>query len=318
MSSQDLSKDLSKILNKPNLSDVTFLVGESKVKFYGHKAILAARSAYFNDVFGGDRATESTVDGEEIEPEPARFRISLKNLKAESFEKILKYIYTGHIEINDKTVFDYIESARILKLDKLTKLCVEQASKLKLTSSNVIPVLTLAVDNNRSKLVDDCTTFIVSNASDVFKDPSFVKVPHSNLLTLLANDDLNITEIEVFQAVQKWGTLPDREEKLKEVLEWVRFPTMESSDISSKVEPSKIVPPALLTEAKKARSQPKMKLDNHRGIPRKAKSSASNNLARKLTTSDPKVSKTLLKDKPESLVGTTEDKRKKEAREKTQ
>jgi hypothetical protein len=44
-----MSKDLLKMLENENFADVTFVVGDTKVK--AHKCILASRSHFFENMF---------------------------------------------------------------------------------------------------------------------------------------------------------------------------------------------------------------------------------------------------------------------------
>lgn len=74
-----------KLFNQSEYSDVELVV-ESK-HFHAHRVILAARSAYFRALFyGGLRESQQTNQ-----------IIELKGCKAEPFEILLLYIYTGKI-----------------------------------------------------------------------------------------------------------------------------------------------------------------------------------------------------------------------------
>ena len=69
------------------------LVIESK-HFHAHRVILAARSTYFRALFyGGLRESQQTNQ-----------IIELKECKAEAFEILLLYIYTGKIRLNREKV----------------------------------------------------------------------------------------------------------------------------------------------------------------------------------------------------------------------
>ena len=83
---------LGNLFNKPDYSDIELIV-ESE-HFYGHRTILAARSAYFRALlYGGLR--ESQCNNHTIE---------IKECKSASFKILLRYIYTGRVNLLKETV----------------------------------------------------------------------------------------------------------------------------------------------------------------------------------------------------------------------
>lgn len=89
----ELSLDfLGKLFNQSEYSDVELVI-ESK-HFHAHRVILAARSVYFRALlYGGLRESQQTNQ-----------IIELKECKAEAFEILLLYIYTGKIRLNQEKV----------------------------------------------------------------------------------------------------------------------------------------------------------------------------------------------------------------------
>lgn len=78
---------LGNLFNQPDYSDLVLIV-ESE-QFHAHRVILAARSDYFRALlYGGLR--ESRQENQ---------RIEIKECKASAFEFLLRYIYTGRINL---------------------------------------------------------------------------------------------------------------------------------------------------------------------------------------------------------------------------
>ena len=86
---QHLVEDLGELFLNKEYTDVSMKVGKTEIK--AHKIILASRSMYFKALFyGGLKETkenEITLDSE---------------TPLQAFEDVLKYIYTGEINLENK------------------------------------------------------------------------------------------------------------------------------------------------------------------------------------------------------------------------
>ena len=68
------------MLENGEFSDVTFVVGESKIR--GHRCVLASRSNFFKNMFTvGMRETEESV-------------ITVQDISLSTFQKLLEFIYS--------------------------------------------------------------------------------------------------------------------------------------------------------------------------------------------------------------------------------
>lgn len=85
---------------------------------------------------------------------------------------------------------------------------------------------------------------------DVTKEPSFLTLPESVLLSILRSDSLNINEVDLFEACVSWGraavqasgevavTQDDLKHALRNVLQLIRFPAMDGSGLATRVKPT--------------------------------------------------------------------------------
>jgi len=125
--------NLKSLLNNHTYSDVTLEV--DSVKFFAHKAILAARCDYFAKLlFGGMK--------ESIEPE-----IRIKEMSAKSFLQILEFIYTNEISNLDiNCLDDVVELMRCVDLlsFNLLKDFLEMWLEPKITASNIVSIMVSA------------------------------------------------------------------------------------------------------------------------------------------------------------------------------
>ena len=81
-----LNKRLGESYKDGRLSDVTLLV--SGQKFKAHKLILAASNDYFETLFFG------------VEKESNQTEVDLGEKPIPAFEELLKYIYTGQMDLS--------------------------------------------------------------------------------------------------------------------------------------------------------------------------------------------------------------------------
>mmetsp|Transcript_25862 Transcript_25862/g.37863 ORF Transcript_25862/g.37863 Transcript_25862/m.37863 type:complete len:612 (-) Transcript_25862:104-1939(-) len=155
-----LVHDMKRLLNQPELSDVTFLVEGKEV--YANRAILAVRSEYFRVMLfsGGMRESASSTN------EAAAAPIEMQDITYPVFLKVLEYLYTD-------TVFDIsleigihllIVSERYM-LDRLKSLC-EDVIRRDIHVDNVISILVASHQHNASGLKDIALEYILQHLSE--------------------------------------------------------------------------------------------------------------------------------------------------------
>ncbi|XP_054818516.1 ARM REPEAT PROTEIN INTERACTING WITH ABF2-like isoform X2 [Prosopis cineraria] len=96
-------------VNNPTLSDVTFLV-EGK-RFYGHRICLLASSDTFRAMFDGGYREREAKD------------IEIPNIKWDVFELMMRFIYTGTVDVNLDIAQDLLGAADQYLLDGLKRHC---------------------------------------------------------------------------------------------------------------------------------------------------------------------------------------------------
>jgi len=122
----------------------------------------------------------------------------------------------------------------------------DEAFEATLDEENVVSKLSSA----KGVRAATCLAWIDKNAKVVFESKSLLTFSKENLATLLKRDTLGaVKEIELFEALLRWGKAkaskdtPDAvKETLKDLLPLIRFPTMTTSELASKVVPSGLLP----------------------------------------------------------------------------
>jgi len=102
------------LTDTPNrYSDIQLRVG-GKI-FHCHKLVLALKSPYFEQkLFPSSPAAAATSE-----------QIVLDDVMADDFHKVLQFIYTGEMELNEENVENILRAADLMKMTELTQFCVD-------------------------------------------------------------------------------------------------------------------------------------------------------------------------------------------------
>ncbi|KAK4418274.1 arm repeat protein interacting with a [Sesamum alatum] len=133
-------------VNNPTLSDVTFLV-EGK-RFYAHRICLLASSDAFRAMFDGGYREKDAKD------------IEIPNIRWDIFELMIRYIYTGSVNVNLDVAQDLLRAADQYLLEGLKRIC-EYAIAQDISVENVSLMFELSEAFNALSLRHACIRFIL-------------------------------------------------------------------------------------------------------------------------------------------------------------
>ncbi|XP_049408941.1 ARM REPEAT PROTEIN INTERACTING WITH ABF2-like isoform X2 [Solanum stenotomum] len=131
-------------VNNSTLSDVTFLV-EGK-RFYAHRICLLASSDAFRAMFDGGYRERDAKD------------IEIPNIPWNVFELMMRYIYTGSVDVNMDVAQDLLRAADQYLLEGLKRLC-EYAIAQDISVENVSLMFELSEAFNALSLRNACIVF---------------------------------------------------------------------------------------------------------------------------------------------------------------
>ncbi|KAJ4849009.1 hypothetical protein Tsubulata_033336 [Turnera subulata] len=103
-------------VNNPTLSDITFIV-EGK-RFYAHRICLLASSDAFRAMFDGGYRERNAED------------VEIPNIRWDVFELMMRFIYTGSVQVNVEIAQDLLRAADQYLLDGLKRLCEYAIAKI--------------------------------------------------------------------------------------------------------------------------------------------------------------------------------------------
>ncbi|KAJ6391992.1 hypothetical protein OIU77_025870 [Salix suchowensis] len=143
-------------VNNPTLSDVTFLV-EGK-RFYAHRICLLASSDAFRAMFDGGYRERNAKD------------VEIPNIRWDVFELMMRFIYTGSVEINIDLAQDLLRAADQYLLDGLKRLC-ECTIAQDISVENVSLMYELSEGFNAMSLRESCILFILKQFDKLCTKP---------------------------------------------------------------------------------------------------------------------------------------------------
>ena len=247
---EDYQERCKSMFNNDILSDVKFVVQasqhgdcsdskRSKMVIPAHKFLLSIRSPVFFAMFCGKIAeTKENVD--------------LPDCEYEGMLELLRYIYTDQVCLTGSNVMQVAYLAAKYMIPCLAKKCAAYLGQ-NLDSSNVFGILKHAQQFANEHLLKYCWDYIEQITKDVVKSGEFLTMERSLLQELVERDSLNISEVELFKAVNCWAEKECERQMVKtggpakrvilgeEIVKKLRFPIMEQSEFMDVVLDTKIL-----------------------------------------------------------------------------
>ncbi|XP_044183961.1 BTB/POZ domain-containing protein 6-like [Acropora millepora] len=239
-----ISQRTQYIFNTVLLSDVKFIVpvsnGESESKVIpAHKLVLAIGSPVFFAMFYGQMAD-------------TRDSIELPDCDYESLLELFRFIYSDEVELTGSNVMHVLYLAKKYLLPSLVEKCAEFLRK-NLDASNVFSILPHAQKFEDKDLENRCWEVIEVHTEEALTSDDFVATERSLVESVVKREKLNVKEVELFKAVDRWaekkieeqGMVTDGNAKRRiigeEILKEIRFPLMLEKEFASFIIDSNIL-----------------------------------------------------------------------------
>ncbi|XP_068672291.1 BTB/POZ domain-containing protein 2-like [Montipora foliosa] len=241
-----ISQRTKLVFNKEILSDVKFIVPvssdkseiESKV-IPAHKFVLAISSPVFYAMFYGPMAD-------------SRDSIELPDCEYESVLEFFRFLYSDEVQLTGSNAMCVLYLAKKYLVPSLADKC-GKFLRDNLGPSNVFFILPHAEKFEDKELENRCWEVIEHNAAEAVTSDDFVTVERSLVESVVNRKRLDIKEVELFKAVDRWakhkceeqGLAADGQTKRRiigeEILKEIRFPVMSEKEFVSFVIDSNIL-----------------------------------------------------------------------------
>ena len=239
MKRSNVAERTSFIFNNDLLSDVNFVVpvssDETEIKkmIPAHKFVLAISSPVFYAMFYGEMAeTKNSIE--------------LSDCEYESLLEMFRFLYTDKVNLNGGNVMQVLYLAEKYMVPSLAEKCTKYLRD-NLEASNVFCILPHAQKYEDKDLEDRCWKVIEKETEDAVTSDEFVTLERSIVESLVKRETLNIKEVELFKAVDRWATKESERQRMtldgevkrrilgEEIVKAIRFPSMSQKEFLSVV-----------------------------------------------------------------------------------
>ena len=165
--------------------------GSESKNISAHKFVLAISSPVFYAMFYGELA--ETKDFVEI-----------SDCEYESLLELFRFIYSDEANLTPDNVMQLMYLARKYMLPSLADKCSAYLQE-HLDASNVFTVLPDVQKYEEKDLLDQCWKVIEKETEEAVKSDGFVQIERSILEELIEKETVNIKEVELFKAVDRWA-----------------------------------------------------------------------------------------------------------------
>lgn len=191
---QEKISERGKYILKTGLwSDCKFIVSnaQNKKEFKAHKLILSMSSPVFEKMFqNGFNESDSDINIVDIQPE--------------AFGAMLNYIYADDIKIQSfDQACELCYIANKYMMPNLLKHCTSYIWK-DVNYTNACRGYEFAKLFDQHQLMEKCKKIIQNQTSAIVAHASFTEIQLSTLKMVLEENALNISELELFKAVENW------------------------------------------------------------------------------------------------------------------
>ena len=236
------------MFNNDVLSDVRLVVQassdesdtkRSKMAIPAHKFVLSICSPVFFAMFCGEMAETSDS-------------IDLPDCEYDGVLEMMRYMYSEEVKLNESNVMQVLYVAKKYILPSLAVECIDFLER-NLDPTNVFCVLSHAKQYDESNLVDRCWDVIDGKTEEVVKSEGFATIERSLLEAIVQRDQLTISEVALFQAVDLWATKECERQGFaadgfvkrrilgEQIVKGIHFPTMELREFANLVLDSDIL-----------------------------------------------------------------------------
>ncbi|XP_063410022.1 BTB/POZ domain-containing protein 3-like [Mytilus trossulus] len=226
MENKTLPECMMYMLKNEILCDVTFLVGEDCKPIKAHRYMLCSRSQVFHTMFQGSMPDD----------------INVPDLDENTFDLVLKYIYSDEIEITWENLSDVLYAADKYMLSRVKQKC---SDLLKTTahSSDAVVALSIAAQFHLEGLQRESLQFIENNTSACLASVHANNLSKECVEIIIQSDYLTCTETDICKFFLTWtdkcietAHLERNPENLRSVvgnlLYLVRFPLVDKKYFS--------------------------------------------------------------------------------------
>ena len=226
----EMMKRLNMQRRQNYLCDITLVAKEGN-EFKAHRNVISAASPFFSKLLNSDmREKEEGV-------------IRFEEISESILGVIVKFIYTGSIEVNRKNAKNLIIAADYLLLESL-KVIAGRFLEKQMSNYNCISTLHFAEKYRCQELVLRSTNFIQDNFTSVAMSDEFLNLDSEEVEKWISSENILVAaEEDVFRIIVNWieQNKGERKEKFEQLFRHVRLVMLSRDSLLSDVVTNELV-----------------------------------------------------------------------------
>ena len=226
----EMMKRLNMQRRQNYLCDITLVAKEGN-EFKAHRNVISAASPFFSKLLNSDmREKEEGV-------------IRFEEISESILGVIVKFIYTGSIEVNRKNAKNLIIAADYLLLESL-KVIAGRFLEKQMSNYNCISTLHFAEKYQCQELVLRSTNFIQDNFTSVAMSDEFLNLDSEEVEKWISSENILVgAEEDVFRIIVNWveQNKGERKEKFEQLFRHVRLVMLSRDSLLSDVVTNELV-----------------------------------------------------------------------------
>jgi hypothetical protein len=185
----DIEELKSSFINSQKLSDVTFIFADNgqQQTIFGHKVILASNSVVFAKMFLGDFDEK---------------QVRIEDIKYGDFMDLIKYLYTGALELTKKNMAELLYAAQKYLL-KAVKTKAEKFILTNTDSSNLLKIMNASQCFENPEISEMCLNIFCDDPI-YFLTEHFLDLSVESFKMIVNQQRMNCSELQLKTFTQKW------------------------------------------------------------------------------------------------------------------
>ena len=226
----EMMKRLNMQRRQNYLCDITLVAKEGN-EFKAHRNVISAASPFFSKLLNSDmREKEEGV-------------IRFEEISESILGVIVKFIYTGSIEVNRENAMNLIIAADYLLLESL-KVIAGRFLEKQMSNYNCISTLHFAEKYGCQELVLRSTNFIQDNFTSVAMSDEFLNLDVEEVEKWISSENILVAaEEDVFRIIVNWveQNKGERKDKFEQLFRHVRLVMLSRDSLLSDVVTNELV-----------------------------------------------------------------------------
>lgn len=157
--------------------------------------------------------------------------VTLKEVDPSAIDLLVKFVYTGQVEVSESNVQSLLPAATLLQLTEVQDSCCDFL-ETQLDPGNCLGIMDFADLHSCRNLLQEAQTYARKHFPEVRQSDEFMQLKSTQVAELISSNELGVlSEEDVFEAVIQWvkHDPESRRDHLPQLIEHVRYELLTSN-----------------------------------------------------------------------------------------